>query len=92
MMTVTDDTKAVDCEDGRTIAMPTGWYLRLTHGTLAERTNVQISDAGYSLHGPELDEDIGIAGLLVGKQSTESAASFERWLQQRKARQLQERV
>jgi hypothetical protein len=38
---------------------------------------VQISDAGYSLHGPELDEDIGIAGLLIGKQSTASAASFE---------------
>ena len=32
-----------------------------------------------------LDEDIGIEGLLVGKQSTESAASFERWLQRRKA-------
>jgi len=78
MMTVTDDTMSVDCEDGRTIAMPTGWYLRPTHSTLAERANVQISDAGYSLHGPELDEDIGITGLLGGKQSTESATSFER--------------
>ena len=41
---------------------------------------------GYGLHWPELDEDIGVEGLLLGKQSTESAASFERWLQRRKAR------
>ncbi len=85
-VTVTDDTLAVDLEDGRTIAVPIGWYPRLAHGTPAERTHVQISGAGYGMHWPALDEDIGIEGLLVGKQSTESAASFERWLQRRKAR------
>ena len=84
-VTVTDDTLSVDLEDGRTIAVPIGWYPRLAHGTPAERANVQISGGGYGLHWPELDEDIGIEGLLLGKQSTESAASFERWLQQRQA-------
>ena len=88
--TVTDDTVSVDLEDGRTIAVPIGWYPRLAHGTPTERANVQISSAGYGLHWPELDEDIGIEGLLVGKQSIESAASFERWLQRRKARQPKE--
>jgi hypothetical protein len=87
---VTDDTVSVDLEDGRTIAVPIGWYPRLVHGTPAERAHVQISDAGYGMHWPELDEDIGIEGVLVGKQSAESAASFERWLQRRKARQPQE--
>ena len=87
---VTDDTLSVDLEDGRTISVPIGWYPRLAHGTPAERANVQISGAGYAMHWPELDEDIGIEGLLVGKQSTESAASFERWLQRRKARQPKE--
>ena len=86
-VTVTDDTVSVDLEDGRTIAAPIGWYPRLAHGTPAERTNVQISGAGYGMYWPELNEDIGIEGLLVGKQSTESAASFARWLQRRKARQ-----
>ena len=89
-VTVTDDTVSVDLEDDRTIAMPIGWYLRLAHGTPAERANVQIGGAGYGMHWPELDKDIGIEGLLVGKQSTESAASFERWLQRRKVRQPQE--
>ena len=84
-VTVTDDTLSVDLEDGRTIAVPIGWYPRLAHGTPAERANVQIGGAGYGLHWPELDEDIGVEGLLLGKPSTESAASLERWLQRRKS-------
>ena len=89
-VTMTDDTMSVDLEDGRTIAVPIGWYPRLAHGTPAERANVQISGAGYGMHWPELDEDIGIEGLLLGKQSTESTASFKRWLQRRKVKQFQE--
>jgi hypothetical protein len=85
-LTATDDTLSVDLEDGRTVAVPIGWYLRLTHGTPAERANVQISGAGYGLHWPELDEDIGVEGLLLGKPSTDSAASFGRWLLRRNAR------
>src|SRR5882724_11370750 len=83
---VTDDTLSVDLEDGRTISVPIGWCPRLAHGTPAERANFQISGAGYALHWPELDEDIGVDGLLLGKKSTESGVSFERWLQRRKAR------
>lgn len=83
---VTDDTLSVDLEDGRTIAVPIGWYPRLARGTPAERVNLRISGAGYGVYWPELDEDIGVEGLLPGKKSTESAASFERWLQQRKGK------
>ena len=85
-VTITDDTLSVDLEDGRTIAVPIGWYPRLAHGTPAERANVQISGAGYGMHWSELDEDIGIEGLLLGRQSTESTSSFKRWLQRRKAK------
>ena len=84
-VTVTDDTLSVDLEDGRTIAVPIGWYPRQANGTPAERANVQISGAGYGLHWPGLDEDIGVEGLLLGTPSTESAASFERRLQRRNA-------
>src|SRR3989442_5227922 len=89
-ITVADDTVSADLEDGRTIAVPIGWYPRLAHGTPAERAHVQISGAGYGMHWPDLDEDIGIEGMLVGKQATGSAASFDRCLQQRKARQTPE--
>jgi hypothetical protein len=66
-VTVTDDTLSVDLEDGRTIAVPIGWFPRLAYGTPPERANVQISGAGFGLHWPDLDEDIGVEGLLLGK-------------------------
>ncbi len=83
-VTIDDDTLTVDLEDGRTISVPIGWYPRLTHGSPTERANFQISSAGYGIHWPDLDEDIGVEGLLFGKKSTESLASFERWLKSRK--------
>ena len=83
-VSVTDDTLSVDLEDGRTISVPIGWYPRLSYGTAAERANVQISGAGFGLHWPDLDEDIGVEGILLGKRSTENSHSFERWLQSRK--------
>lgn len=79
-VTVTDDTLAADLEDGRSIAVPIGWYPRLSHATPAERANFTISGAGYGIHWPDLDEDIGVEGMLLGKKSTESAASLTRWL------------
>lgn len=81
---INEDTLSVDLEDGRTVAVPIGWYPRLAYGTPAERTNFQVSGAGYGIHWPDLDEDIGVEGLIVGKKSTESFASFEQWLQRRK--------
>ena len=86
-VTVTDDTLSVDLEDGRTIAIPIGWYPRLAYGTPAERANFQISGAGYGIHWPDLDEDIGVEGILLGKKSSESQASFDRWLQRRRTGQ-----
>ena len=82
-ISVTEDTLSVDLEDGRTIAVPITWYPRLAYGTPQERANFQISSAGYGIHWPDLDEDIGVEGLLRGKKSSESPASFERWLQLR---------
>ena len=81
---VTDDTLSVDLEDGRTVSVPIGWYPRLAYGTDAERNNFEISGAGYGVHWSELDEDIGVEGLLFGKRSSESPSSFERWLKRRK--------
>lgn len=85
-VTVTDDTLSVDLMDGRTIAVPLVWLPRLAYGTEAERANFQIAGAGYGIHWPDLDEDIGVEGLLLGKQSLESEMSFTRWLAQRSQR------
>lgn len=80
---VSNDTLTVDIEDGRTISIPIGWYPRLAYGNQAERENYQISGAGYGIHWPDLDEDIGVEGLLLGKKSEESQTSLARWLANR---------
>ena len=86
-VSITDDTLSVDLEDGRSIAMPIGWYPRLAYGSSEERANFQISGAGYGIHWPDLDEDIGVEGILLGKRSSESQTSFERWLRDREKTQ-----
>src|SRR5437016_9816380 len=82
-VSITDDTLSVDLEDGRTVSVPIGWYPRLAYGTDVERNNFEISGAGYGVHWPDLDEDIGVEGLLLGKRSSESPSSLERWLERR---------
>ncbi len=81
---ITEDTLSVDLEDGRTISVPLSWYPRLVYATPEERRNFQIAGAGYGIHWPDIDEDIGVEGLLFGKRSTESAASLARWLESRR--------
>jgi hypothetical protein len=48
-----------------------------------ERANWQVSGAGYGIHWPDLDEDIGVECLLLGLKSGESQASLGKWLQNR---------
>lgn len=83
-VTVTDDTLSVDLADGRTISVPIVWYPRLAAGTAPEREHCVISGGGRGIYWPDLDEDIGVEGLLLGKPSLESSASFARWLERRK--------
>jgi len=69
---------AVDLEDGRTVSVPLAWYPRLQHGTPKERQNFEISVAG--IHWPDLDEDISVRGMLLGRRSGEGAGSLKFWL------------
>ena len=82
-VTVTNDTLAADLEDGRSIAVPIGWYPRLSYATPAERQHFEISGAGYGIHWPDLDEAIGVEGMLLGKKSGERAESLAQWLAKR---------
>ncbi|MEK6299134.1 MAG: DUF2442 domain-containing protein [Acidobacteriota bacterium] len=82
---VTDDCLSVDLSDGRTISAPLAWYPRLMHGTDAERSNWRFIGDKEGIHWPDLDEDISVENLLLGKPSGESQASFKRWLERRAA-------
>ena len=80
---VTDDTLTIDLDDSRTISVPIGWYPRLAHATPAERDHWRLVGKGIGIHWPDLDEDIGVEGLLLGKKSSESPKSFQNWLNAR---------
>lgn len=80
---VSDTSLSVDLVDGRTVSVPIEWYPRLAYATPAERANFRVAGAGYGIHWLDLDEDIGVEGLLLGRRSNESPASLERWLKRR---------
>lgn len=84
---VTSDTLRVDLSDGRTISVPLGWFPRLLRATLSERNDWRLIGKGEGIHWESLDEDISVEGLLAGRPSGESQASFERWLTDRHERQ-----
>src|SRR5688572_23201631 len=70
--------------DGRSISVPLEWYPRLAHGRPEERSNWELIGDGHGIHWPELDEDIGVEDLLDGFKSSETPASFNRWLAARR--------
>ena len=85
-VTVTDDSLTVDLTDGRTITAPLAWYPRLVHGTPQERNKWRLIGDGEGIHWPDLDEDLSVEGLLLGRPSSESQRSFQRWLDERSQR------
>jgi hypothetical protein len=77
---ITDEKLIVNLVDGRSLIIPLSWYPRLLHATQKERENWEILGDGYAIAWDDLDEHIGIDGLLAGKSSGESDRSFKRWL------------
>ena len=82
-VSLTDDTLSVDLSDGRSISVPIAWFPRLLHSTEQERNNWRLIGKGQGIHWEDLDEDISVEGLLVGRPSGESQESFKKWLAKR---------
>jgi hypothetical protein len=78
------DALIVELDDGRTLTVPLKWYPRLAHATPAERDRWQLIGSGEGIQWPDLDEDLGIEGLLAGRPSGESQESLNRWLMLRR--------
>jgi len=83
---VTKDTLTVDLSDGRTISVPLAWFPRLQHATTQERKHWRLIGKGQGIHWEDIDEDISVEGLLSGRPSGESQASFKKWLGRRAVR------
>lgn len=77
---ITRDAVSVDLDDGRTVTIPIGWYPRLARASAHERRNWRLIGTGVGISWPDLDEDVSVEGILCGRPSAESQASFARWL------------
>lgn len=84
-VTITDHTLSVELRDGRTISVPLAWFPRLLHATTEEQNQWRLLGKGHGIRWEDIDEDISIEGLLTGKPSGESQASFKKWLESRAA-------
>jgi len=73
----------VDLVDGRSLSIPLSWYPRLLHASVVEKENWQLLGNGSAIEWVDLDEHIGVEGLLAGRSSGESDRSFQRWLAKR---------
>lgn len=83
---VTEDAITVDLSNGRAITVSLSWFPRLKHGRPEERENWKLIGNGHGIRWPDLDVEISVEGLLAGKPSSESQASFKMWLKGRVSR------
>jgi Protein of unknown function (DUF2442) len=56
----------VTLTDGRKIATPLDWYPRLKNASAQQRANFELMPMG--IHWPDLDEDLGVVGMLKGRR------------------------
>lgn len=73
----------VALSDGRVISVPVEWYPRLVHATQQERCIWRLIGGGLGIRWQDIDEDISVRSLLLGKASMESISSFSHWLETR---------
>ena len=65
----TGDHLVVDLVDGRRLEVPLSWFPRLERASTKDRRKLEILGDGEGIHWPALDEDLGVAGLLLGNRA-----------------------
>jgi Protein of unknown function (DUF2442) len=68
-VTFDEEMMHVELTDGRCISVPIIWFPLLREAKPDQRTKYEIGGGGTSLHWPDLDEDLSIAGLMAGADS-----------------------
>lgn len=60
------DVMRVVFTDGRVLSVPLEWFPALRRASPEQLKRYEIGGGGVSLHWPDLDEDLSIAGLMAG--------------------------
>lgn len=56
----------VELSDARVISVPLVWFPRLFDATPEQRADYELIGRGIGIHWPRIDEDLSVAGLLLG--------------------------
>jgi len=65
----TDDSICLVLSDGREVKAPLEFYPRLKNATKEQRENFQLIGLGSGIHWPDLDEDLSVEGIVLGRKS-----------------------
>ncbi len=58
----------VNLSDGRQLSVPLEYFPRLLNASPIQREKYVLSGNGTGIHWEEIDEDISVPGLLMGKK------------------------
>ena len=65
----TEDFICVQLADGREIRTPMEFYPRLKRATPEQRNNFKLIGLGTGISWEELDEDLSVEGIVLGRKS-----------------------
>lgn len=58
----------VNLSDGRQLSVPLEFFPRLLNASSSQREKYVLSGHGTGIHWEEIDEDISVQGLLLGRK------------------------
>lgn len=63
-----DDNIWLGLEDGRQVSAPLAFYPRLLNATKEQRENYEFIGPGIGIHWEDLDEDLSVEGIVLGRK------------------------
>ena len=67
-----DDNIWLGLEDGRQVSAPLAFYPRLLNATKEQRENYELTGPGIGIHWEDLDEDLSVEGIVLGRKDRTS--------------------
>lgn len=67
-ITFSDDGFNVHLADGRSLFVPYELIPSLSRATKGQRENARLQGMGTGIHWPDIDEDLSIESLVLGKR------------------------
>jgi hypothetical protein len=65
----TEDAIGIQLSDGRVVYAPLEFYPRLKNATHEQRQDYELIGLGTGIHWKSLDEDLSVAGIVLGDRS-----------------------